>query len=346
MTTAIFAFHENGIDTQSALNHFAILESEYAPTIVIKKTAFTELETARWKNIMQKIPQEFPAITYLPYNWNNIKQTEVNHFLSLVKQGDDVLHDYIRQYQFDISPCKDDSPYFYKINKGAPDEYLWLLLAVIAFNSVIIVLPLQFIKKKIGREKLQQAKLPLTIFVCIGLGFMTLEIALFQKLVLYLGSPTISLSILLSSLLVGMGTGSFFGGKIYKNNYRKRLRLVSMLIIVVGAALFILAPYLLNKFLAYNLSYRALISFLLIFPFGYLLGIPFPTSLQILKEEKMEKYIPWMYGINGVMSVLGSVIAVLLSLLFGFTAVFFAGLSLYAVIFLAIALTQKSLQAT
>jgi hypothetical protein len=36
-----------------------------------------------------------------------------------------------------------------------------------------------------------------------------------------------------------------------------------------------------------------------------------------------------MYGVNGSMSVLGSVLAVILSMLFGFTITYFAGLLFY-----------------
>jgi hypothetical protein len=62
-----------------------------------------------------------------------------------------------------------------------------------------------------GKNEFQTIALPLTVFSCIGVGFMIMEVSLFQKLVLYLGSPTISLSILLSSLLAGMGMGSYWG---------------------------------------------------------------------------------------------------------------------------------------
>ena len=74
----------------------------------------------------------------------------------------------------------------------------------------------------------------------------------------------------------------------------------------------------------------------MIIPFGFLLGIPFPTAIQILKEEKMEQYIPWMYGVNGTMSVLGSVIAVIIAMIWGFTPSFFMGLIFYLSVFLFI----------
>jgi ABC-type enterochelin transport system permease subunit len=69
------------------------------------------------------------------------------------------------------------------------------------------------------------------------------------------------------------------------------------------------------------------------FPLGFFLGIPFPTGIQILNHENYKKYIPWMYGINGTMTVLGSVLAVIISMIFGFTVSFYIGLLFYAIIF-------------
>jgi hypothetical protein len=55
----------------------------------------------------------------------------------------------------------------------------------------------------------------------------------------------------------------------------------------------------------------------------------------------MERYIPWMYGVNAATSVLGSVLAVILSMLYGFTAAFFTGLSFYLFIFILLYYTPK-----
>lgn len=76
----------------------------------------------------------------------------------------------------------------------------------------------------------------------------------------------------------------------------------------------------------------SIISFIFIFPLGILLGVPFPTGVQILKSSDYENLIPWMYGINGGMSVMGSILAVNLSLILGFTPTLFIGLSIYFVL--------------
>jgi hypothetical protein len=158
---------------------------------------------------------------------------------------------------------------------------------------------------------------------------MVLEVSLFQKLVLYLGSPTISLSILLSALLVGMGTGSYVGRNMFGADIRKRLVVVSVAIVVAGILLFVVSPVILAKSLEFEFPVRAAASVLVILPLAFFLGIPFPSCIQLLAVGHNDRYIPWMYGVNGSMSVLGSVLAVVLSMLFGFTPAYCVGLVFY-----------------
>jgi len=131
-----------------------------------------------------------------------------------------------------------------------------------------------------------------------------------------------------------MGAGSYFGGNIYAQDVVKRLKSISGLIVITGVLLFVVHPFILNELLAYGLFIRVIVCFVLLSPFGFLLGIPFPTGIQMLKQNNLIKYIPWMYGVNGIFTVLGSVSAVILSMTFGFTSSFFVGLSMYAIIFL------------
>lgn len=337
MATALSIFGDMGIAASEMQNHFVVFEAEYAPTVVIKKNAFTIDETLRWQNTCKTLPQDFPNVTYLPYEMISSNQSTISNFLRSVCQSDESLQRYVAQDEYDISPCRDDKPYFYKMYRGVSQEYLWLLAGIAGFNSLIVWLPFKFIRKK---ERQNNIMLPLIIFSSIGIGFMVIEISLFQKLVLYLGAPTISLSILLSSLLVGMGIGSYFGKRIYEAEVRKRLYVVSISIVVAGILFFIASPYLLSKCLEYGLAFRSTVCFLMILPLAFLLGIPFPSCIQILKLDNKEEYIPWMYGINGSMSVMGSVLAVVLSMLFGFTPTYFVGLCFYLSIFLLSLLTK------
>ena len=346
IVTTFYAFKENGIDNSNAVNHFIILGSEYAPTIVIKKSAYTENEIVAIEKIAKSLPPDLPKVTYFPYHNNPTNNKIENVLLNELKGGRRSLEDLITKNSSDISPVYDDSPYFYKVSKSVPQDYENLLIGTMIAAILSVLIPYWKIKSTAKKNKKKKNKenilLPLFIFISIGIGFMILEISLFQKFILYLGSPTIALSILLGSLLVGMGIGSFFGEKIYPHNTIKRLKNISGLIVITGILLFIIYPLILNELLAYGLAIRAIVCFVLLLPFGFLLGIPFPTGIQILKQNNLVKYIPWMYGVNGIFTVLGSISAVILSMTFGFTLSFFAGLSMYLIIYVFLISSSKN----
>jgi hypothetical protein len=338
IVTALYAFKENGIDNSVAPNHFIILGRDDAPTIVIRKSAYTVDEIQAMAKVAGFLPAELPRVTYFPFLNNPVNHEVENVLLQYMKDQHIPLEDLIAKNSSDISPVHDDRPFFYKVDKGVPGDFVSLLAAtsVVALLSVIVPLrKIQSKSKKYKKDKeYRKVYLPLAVFICIGIGFMILEIALFQKFILYLGSPTIALSILLGSLLVGMGAGSFFGGKIVAQDVVKRLKNISGFIVMAGVVLFGVHPFILNEVLAYGLVIRAIVCFVLLSPFGFLLGIPFPTGIQMLRQNNLVKYIPWMYGVNGIFTVLGSVSAVILSMTFGFTISFFVGLSMYLIIYI------------
>jgi hypothetical protein len=338
IATALDAFEEDGVSNAEAVNHFIILGSDYAPTIVIKKSAYTVDEIGAIAKVAQSLPADVARVTYLPFRNNPVNNEVENILLQNIKDGRTSLAEMIARNSSDISPVRDDSPFFYKVNKGVPGDFADLLMAISVIAVLSVMVPITKIKSQLknNRKNKQRERvvIPLLVFISIGIGFMILEISLFQKFILYLGSPTIALSILLGSLLVGMGVGSFFGGRIYPQDVIKRLKSISGFIVIAGVLLFVIHPFILNELMAYGLVLRAIVCFVLLSPFGFLLGIPFPTGIQLLKQSSLGKYIPWMYGVNGICTVLGSVSAVLLSMTFGFTSSFFVGLSMYLIIFI------------
>ncbi len=333
IVTTLYAFDASGISHQEALNHFVLLADNYTPTIMIKKEPFSSDDIAHINSIVKQMPAGLPAVTYQPYHWDKIRNTMENRLLQSIRKGQISLRQYIKNDNYDISPVYDDSPYFYKVNRGIQRDYLWLCLSVAAVGCLVIAMPFIKIKRSLNRESIQPVVIPLKIFVSIGIGFMILEITLFQKLILYLGSPTISLAILLASLLIGMGSGSYLGKTYRPEDPQKRLNGVSLAIIILGAAAFLFYPFLLNLLLVYSQVFRSIVCFLLLLPFGFLLGIPFPSAIEILKNGHLDNYVPWMYGVNGIMSVFGSVMAVILSMMYGFTMAFYFGLSFYLIVF-------------
>lgn len=135
----------------------------------------------------------------------------------------------------------------------------------------------------------------------------------------------------------GMGIGSFVSRKIYDGQNIKKLILSGFLIFIIATGLFFAIPFIMNNFIQISILNKALITSLLLIPLGFILGIPFPTSINLAKEMGLESSVPWLYGINGTMSVLESVPALTVSTTLGFTASLILGTLCY----LAIALIFK-----
>ena len=77
-----------------------------------------------------------------------------------------------------------------------------------------------------------------------------------------------------------------------------------------------------------------MISFLLIAPLAFCMGMPFPLGLARL-GDKAPDLIPWAWAINGCASVLSAVLATVLAIHFGFTVVILLAVSLYGLATLA-----------
>ncbi|MEG8946583.1 spermidine synthase [Rosettibacter firmus] len=340
IVTSMKAFEKNGIKNQNFVNHVIVLESDYAPTILIKKTPFKKEELIKWNKKQNELPARFHKITFMPYlnneaNFNNVTGSIINNFLYGISTSQFTLNEFIEEHPYDITPCYDNNPFFYKVSKFLPSEYTGLFFTIFIISLIFVLKLLTQFKKELVKSKILTLRKLLIVFASIGTGFMIIEVVLFQKMILYLGSPTVSLSILLCSILLGMGAGSYSGNKIISNNHYKRLFVTSSLIIFYGLILFLIVPEFLNQLMSINQVILTIIIFLLILPLGFLLGIPFPTSIKLLREQKLENYIPWMYGINATLSVFGSVFSILLAMLYGFNISFFAGLFFYALVLVA-----------
>jgi hypothetical protein len=125
------------------------------------------------------------------------------------------MEDFAKKFPLNISPVYDDNPFFYNFDKILPSPFRQLYgLLVLGLGVVVLVVS---VKKSPDQVKLgfvrpfarhPELKGFLLIFLLLGAGFMMLEIALFQKLTLYLGNPVSATSVLLFSLLLGVGGGS------------------------------------------------------------------------------------------------------------------------------------------
>ena len=81
----------------------------------------------------------------------------------------------------------------------------------------------------------------------------------------------------------------------------------------------------------------------MLFPLGFCLGMPFPSGIRVVGGWG-KNLVPWLWGINGFTSVVGSVAAMSWAKLWGFSNVQMVGWAFYAGIFLLAVLMVSNLK--
>ena len=160
---------------------------------------------------------------------------------------------------------------------------------------------------------------------------MFIEIAFIQKFVLFLSHPLYAVAVVLFAFLLFAGIGSA-ASKRWHDGSAPVLRHAELAVvgaIALSAALCLgLLPWLFRNAIGPPDAARILISAARIAPLAFFMGMPFPWGLARVEDARL---IPWAWGINGCASVTGAVLATLLAIHVGFTAVVVAALVLYGV---------------
>ena len=285
----------------------------------------------------------------------NIAQTNIYNILRepYFYQGATALlgnnaHTYLQQYKFDLTPATDDQPYFSNFFKwkllpeimslkesGGMPLMEWgyiiliaTLLQAMLTSAVLILLPL-FAGKTRRINTQSTAALSLVYFTALGLGFLFIEIAFMQKFTLFLHHPLYSISVTLAASLVFAGWGSNMSKQWQmKWDFAKSIKLAVTGIVICGALYLLMLDSIFVAAMGIPTFLKIIIAGLLIAPLAFCMGIPFPLALSYL-NEKHPQLIPWAWGVNGCASVISAVLAMLLAIHAGFTAVIICALGLY-----------------
>jgi MFS family permease len=168
-------------------------------------------------------------------------------------------------------------------------------------------------------------------FAGLGFGFIFFEITLMQELNLFLGYPTYALTVTLMSLLVFTGLGALLS-QVVVNRRRAIPRLLAAVAALCLFYLLGLTP-LTNALFDLPLVGRIIIAFAVLAPLGICLGMFMPIGLGEIAQRGSfpREYVAWGWAVNGFASVVGSVLATILSMSFGFDFVLLMGLAAYLV---------------
>jgi predicted membrane-bound spermidine synthase len=128
-------------------------------------------------------------------------------------------------------------------------------------------------------------------FSLIGAGFMMIEIGLLQRMSIFLGHPIYSLSVLLSTLILSTGIGSFLSEKLPLQSARRLVVWgVARGAYAVGLAVFMGSVF--ATLVDAGLTTRIALCVWWIAPFGILLGFGFPTGMRLITAID-PKPTPW-----------------------------------------------------
>jgi hypothetical protein len=330
VSQAMAALHQLGVADPS--KHFIIvadggLDEDGRPVLVLaKKSPFTADEYAAVARhvranpnlIWLNPPAEHAGAQGLP--------PAATVFQRLIASNDPMR--FAGDYAYNVSPVSDNAPFFFftlktghvlrniaagtgrgmdwRINLGVVVLGMLLLLSLLAV-TVFLVLPLALRQTARPRTGL----LALFYFIAVGLGYITVEISLIQRFVLFLGHPTYALTVVVFLLLLSSGMGSLAARKIVRSAPRLR----TLLIIIVALVLLYLlgVPALLASAVGLPFAIKLLISGLILAPLGFLMGMPFPTALGMVDA------VEWAWALNAAASVLGSVMAMVVAIHSGLT---------------------------
>jgi hypothetical protein len=318
-------------------------------TVLISRKPFTEADIARAKSAMADAKIQ-PV--YLP------GEPVHNEFADLLLTSDPAR--FQREYRYDISPVNDNRPFFfysvqprdiaafltfashdsadYKINKAVP--LLFELLAIsLAAVAIILFLPPVVLGTRLPREK--SVQIFLLYFLLIGTGYILIEVALIQKFVLFLGHPTYALTVVIFSMLISSGIGSFFSRKLLAD-LDSRLIILLASVAALVCILAVLITGTLSNLVGLPIEIKILLTIAMIFPAGFAMGMPFPTALARL-EQFHKPALRWAWSLNAASSVLGSVGALVCAVYLGLMQTLLVGGALYLCALAIFALSARAL---
>ena len=158
-----------------------------------------------------------------------------------------------------------------------------------------------------------------------------------QKLTLFLGYPTYSLTVTLFTILLFTGVGSL----VSAGYSRRRNQVLGILLGTLTALMlfyqFGLGP-IVGHWIGAPLPVRIAITIACLAPLGICLGAFMPLGLSTVAgvTEHKAEFVAWGWAVNGFFSVISSILATMLSMTFGFAVVLALAVLIYLVGILAL----------
>jgi hypothetical protein len=316
------ALEEDGVPANQVGEHIAVFgqtsnseASTYpgAQMILVKKTPFTSSDLSILRNVTTRYTHVYIPGSNASSVYGRFFDSNANPSILISVFSSE-----------NIVPATDSSPYYFDLVKGIPFQLALALevdlgiAAVIALITFVAGSSSRRSSKLKGQEGNRTPSHWFAYYCLIGLGFILIEVSLFQRLTLLIGYPTIAFASLLFFLLVSSACGSLLSSRI---TTKKMPRTVGMLCAGVSAGslcLVIVLPTVVDYAISFGLLERIGVSGLFMAPLGILMGVPFPSGLRWISFGEYPKTsVPMVLGINFIASVIGSILVIIIGIYVG-----------------------------
>ncbi len=311
-------------------------------TVMISRKPFTAADVASVRDATRRAGLEAVCLP---------DEVMPNPFTELARASNPAKFE--RSYPYNIRPVDDDRPFFFytvqqrdiwgflgqlfrgqagsaragfNVNTTVPVLFALVVVSLMA-TAIVLALPPLLLGERLPRDG--SLLRFLLFFLSTGAGYILIQVALIQRFVLFLGHPTYALTVIIFSMLVASGGGSYFSRRLVGGSERR----LSGALILVGTSIALLSVCVkpvTEAGVGWPPWLKVLITVLMIAPSAFFMGMPFPTGLGML-EARHRPSVKWAWALNSAASVLGSVGAVFLAIYLGLQETLLAGGCLYMI---------------
>jgi hypothetical protein len=346
VSTARQALRQLGVDDPR--DHILVAETKThflgipLSTIVVSLHPFTPAQVADFGAAVNRVPNT--STLYAP--GQAVRSNPVDSVVTVSNSG---LSSFYGTFPYDVTPTSDNGPYFWHFARfgtvighytqslssldredSVGERVLLLLLAISVLAALAFLLaPFVFVR---STWSIMPAKRWSSVFFGgVGLGFIFFEITLMQRLNLFLGFPTYSLTVTLAALLFFTGVGALISRKVARA--RPAIPVLLGAVVALGVFYLLGMPPLTDALLSLPLAFRIAVTFVMLAPLGVCLGMFMPLGLRTVSGdgETGRTYVAWGWAVNAFASVVGSALATILSMEFGFDVVLVLAMAAYAI---------------
>ncbi|HXF25667.1 MAG TPA: hypothetical protein VN610_00255, partial [Bryobacteraceae bacterium] len=203
---------------------------------------------------------------------------------------------------------------------------LFELVAVsILATLIVLALPPLIVGSRLPVERGERRFL--WYFVLIGVGYILIQVALIQKFVLFLGHPVYALTVIIFSMLISSGIGSYLSKRVTQGSARRLFAVLAVIAALIAVLAFTVSGV--THFgVGWPLPIKILVTWAMIAPAAFFMGMPFPTGLARL-EADYPRAVKWAWSLNAAASVMGSAMAICLAIYIGLRLTLLIGGVLY-----------------